>query len=145
MAAYMRKRRAKQKAEREAAVRADAALPRDAILKAGEGEIAVVKADIAAIRHGGGRALITKVDGRLRAIDDTSCRTVSPPAPTTTLSHVSRQRSADKVKAVRPKRIAGSNRHEAWSPLAEGPAGVRPFPATTRTARRTIISQSRTT
>ena len=69
MAAYMRKRRAKQRAERGAAVRADTALPSKAIAQVGGGEIAIVKADIAAIQSKGGRALITKVDARLRAID----------------------------------------------------------------------------
>jgi len=77
VAAYHRARRARLKTERKAAVRADTALPPDAILRASEGEIAVVKADIAAIRNEGGRALITKVGGRLRAVD-TSRRAIAP-------------------------------------------------------------------
>jgi hypothetical protein len=62
--------KARRKAERAAgSVRADAALPRDAISRASKDEITVVKADIAAIQNEGGSAVVTQVGGRLRAVD----------------------------------------------------------------------------
>lgn len=67
MAAYMRARRARQRAEREAAGTTptpviDAAIPRDAILQASESELPSIRAKAAAIGSG---AVITKTGGRL--------------------------------------------------------------------------------
>jgi hypothetical protein len=63
MRIYQRERRARLKAEREGDEPVvDAAIPRNALLKAGEGELATVRAKIAAIWPG---AIITKTHGRL--------------------------------------------------------------------------------
>jgi hypothetical protein len=66
MAGYMRARRARQRAEREAAAsrepRVDAALPRNAIMSASETELAPVRAKLATIGPG---AVITRTGGRL--------------------------------------------------------------------------------
>jgi hypothetical protein len=88
VAAYHRARRARLKAEAAAAsnviplacnprnksgerrppmVRADAALPPDAIAQASPAEIAAVRADIAALGERG--AVITQIGGRLRAVE----------------------------------------------------------------------------
>jgi hypothetical protein len=80
VAAYHRAYRARKKAEARAAeqaacrssnvvpmVRADAALPKDAIAKASPAELAAVRADIAALGERG--AVITQIGGRLRAVE----------------------------------------------------------------------------
>jgi hypothetical protein len=82
MAAYMRARRARQKAEREAAEPVvDAALPRDAIMKASDRELKPIWAKAAAIGPG---AVITKTYGRLdvlsRAAFEARHSTSPPPS-----------------------------------------------------------------
>jgi hypothetical protein len=63
MRLYQRARRARLRAVEEAgAVVIDAAMPRGALLKASEGEVASIRAKVAAIGSG---AVITKTDGRL--------------------------------------------------------------------------------
>jgi hypothetical protein len=70
-AAYMRARRARQKAEREAAsqtvrpVVIDRAIPRNALSKASAAEVATVRAKVAGIGPG---AVITKTDGRFDVV-----------------------------------------------------------------------------
>jgi hypothetical protein len=82
MAAYMRGRRARQKAEREAAEPVvDAALPHDAIMKASDRELKPIWTKAAAIGPG---AVITKTHGRLdvlsRAAFEARHNTPSPPS-----------------------------------------------------------------
>jgi hypothetical protein len=66
MAKYMRERRARQKAEREAARASepvvDASIPRNAIMSASDAEMATVRAKLKSIGPG---AVITKTNGRL--------------------------------------------------------------------------------
>jgi hypothetical protein len=84
MTSYMRARRARQKAEREAAEPVvDAALPRDAIMKASDRELKPIWAKAAAIGPG---AVITRTHGRLdvlsRAAFEARDNTLRPPSPT---------------------------------------------------------------
>jgi hypothetical protein len=91
MAAYMRKRRARQKAERKAAERGqpviDKALSRSAILKASEGELAAVRRKAAAIGRG---AVITKTGERLDVLSrdafEARHRPPAPPSPRSTFA-----------------------------------------------------------
>jgi hypothetical protein len=94
MAAYMRKRRARQRAEKAGKAQGshtprtkasgqepvvDKALSRDAILKASAGEVAAVRAKIAAIGPG---AVITKTGDRLDVLDhETFAARHKPPEP----------------------------------------------------------------
>jgi hypothetical protein len=81
MAAYMRARRARLKAEREAAEPVvDAAIPRGALVKVPDGEWAAIRAKAAAIGPG---AVITKTGGRLDVLKakDFEARHISPATP----------------------------------------------------------------
>jgi hypothetical protein len=79
MAVYMRARRARQKAEREAAEPVvDAALPRDAIMKASDRELKSIWAKAAAIGPG---AVITKTHGRLDVLSRAAFETRDNTSP----------------------------------------------------------------
>jgi hypothetical protein len=95
MAAYMRQRRARQKAEREATEPVvDAAIPRNALLKESDKDLSLMWAKAAAIGQG---AVITKTHGRLDVLSRAAFearQNTSPPssrsAPSTRSGAVAR-------------------------------------------------------